>query len=342
MIGRKLPVSERALVLHRESLVLDCHSHFLLNACLFDRRFDQRAAKPAFYNPFKNTLDLESVLAGGINSLAFTAYIPGRPWVWNADAKADWILDTYERILGECAGKLVHCTTADQIRAVVKDGRLATFLAVEGGHHIRGKLEKLEHFYDRGVRSMTLTHFVSNYIADSNTSPYRPIGGLSDFGREVVREMERLGMMVDLCHCTDKAVFQVLDMATRPPMYSHAALKRHNRFPRNLTDDQVKAVAAAGGMIGLIFFLRYLGRFDFTINAVARQAADIAEMVGSKHLCIGSDMDGYTYTPWGFRDASDMPQFTQALIDYGFSDAEIRGILGENFLDYFSGFCSSK
>jgi len=338
MIGKKIPVGERALRLHRECLVLDCHSHFLLNACIFGRKFHHRAPKPAFFNPFKNTLDLESVKRGGVNAQAFTSYIPGRPWVKDADDKTDWILDTYERIVEECGGRLVHCTTPAEIRAAVGLGRLATFLTIEGAHHLRGKVEKVTHFYERGVRMMSITHFVSNGIADSTTSPYRPIGGLSDLGREVVREMERLGMMVDLSHCTNPAIFQVLEMATRPPLFSHAALRRHNRLARNLTDGQVKAVAEAGGLIGLIFFLRYLGRFDFTVRAVARQAADIAEMVGAEHLCVGTDMDGYTYTPWGFRDASDWPQFTQALVDYGFDDDEIRGILGENFLRFFEQF----
>ncbi|MBM4356301.1 MAG: peptidase M19, partial [Deltaproteobacteria bacterium] len=200
------------------------------------------------------------------------------------------------------------------------------------------KLENVEHFHRRGVLMLTITHFVSNGIADGNWSPYRPLGGLSGFGREVIREMERVGMVVDVAHCTDKALSQVFEIATRPLLCSHGALRRYKNIERNLTDDQVRALAQQGGLFGLIFFPKYLGRSGRDIRSVARQAADVAELVGVEHLCLGSDMDGYTYTPMGFRDASDWPQVTQALIDVGFDDVEIRGILGENFLSWLEAF----
>jgi len=335
MIGPKIRVSEHALRLHRESLVLDCHTHFLINGWLFKRKFHESGPRPLVYNPFHNELDLHSALAGGVKAIAFTSYIMGWPWLKGTDRYTASILDRYFDIVDECSGSLVHCTTPEEIRAAVAAGKIAAFPAIEGAHVLEGKLENLSELHRRGVRLVTLTHFLSNGIADGTTSPYRPIGGLSRFGREVLHEMERLGMMVDVAHCTRDAFFQVLEVAQKPVIYSHGALRRYKDIERNLADDQVRALASAGGLFGLIFFPKYLGSSGYTIRAVARQAADIAEMVGPRCICVGSDMDGTTYTPIGFRDASDWPQLTQALLDAGFNDTEVNGILGENFLRFF-------
>ena len=336
MLGQPYPVSEQALALHRDSLVLDCHSHFLINGTLFRRKFHRRAPRPWFYNIFKNQLDLESATRGGVNVLSFTTYLPGPPWNFHADRSTEHSLDRYAEILDECAGKLVHCISPGEIREAVAMGKLATFLSIEGGHVLKGNIENLEGLYRRGVRMLTLTHFVSNGISDASYSPYRPLRGISDFGREVVREMERLGMMVDVAHCTDTALRQVLETALRPVIYSHGALRRYKKgFERNLTDDLAREIARAGGMIGVIFFHRYLGSAGWTMRAVGRHAADMADLCGPEALCVGTDLDGGTYTPWGFYDASDWPQFTQVLIDFGFSEPEIKGILGDNFLRWW-------
>jgi len=324
------------LALHRESLVLDCHAHFLIHGMAAGRKFHQTHKRPWFYNPTKSMLDLGSVTRGGVNALAFTSYAAGLPFRRNIGAYTDAILDRYQEILHECGGQVVHCVSPDQIRAAASDDKLASFLTIEGGHVFEGDLGRVEHFYNRGVRMTTLTHFISNGIADSCQSPYRPLGGLSPFGREVIDTMERLGMMVDVTHLSDPAMRQALDMISRPPITSHTALRRYNpTLERNITADTAREIARAGGMIGIIFFMRYLGASGFDMHSPARHAADIAEMCGSECLCVGTDIDSPIYTPLGFVDASDWPQFTQALINVGFSDNEIRGILGENFLRYW-------
>jgi membrane dipeptidase len=336
MLGRRIPVSERARRLHRESLVLDCHSHFLIHGYAFDRKFHQRHPRPWLFNPFKSTLDLDSVSRGGINALAFTTYIAGAPFRRDPGARTDGIIDRYETILAECGGKLVHCTTPQQVREASASGRVATFLTTEGGHVFEGRLDRIEHFYRRGVRMVTLTHFVPNGIADACHTSFRPHGGLTAYGREVIREMERVGMMVDVAHCSDPAMRQVLDFVQKPVLFSHGALRRYKpTLERNITDETAREIAASGGLIGIIFFLSYLGKAGFDLHAAARHAADIAEMCGPECLCVGTDLDSPIYTPAGFVDAGDLPQFTQALVNYGFSDDEIRGILGENFLRFW-------
>jgi microsomal dipeptidase-like Zn-dependent dipeptidase len=332
MIGRKVRVTPEAESLHRGSLVVDCHSHFLINGYLFRRRFDGKHSRPLVWNPFQNSLDLDSAVAGGVGALAFTTYVPGRPLPIASDRVTDRLMDRYFEIVAECGDRVVHCTTAAQIRDAAAAGKLAGFLAIEGGHVLRGRLETLEHFASRGVRMLTLTHFLSNEICDGTASPWRPHKGLSPFGREAVRAMEQLGVLVDVAHCTQDAMEQVIAAASRPVVYSHGGLRRYRDLERNLTDDQVRSIAETGGLVGIIFFWRYLGSSGNDIRAVARQCRDVAEMVGPQHLCLGSDMDGTTYLPPGFVDASDWPQVTQALLDEGFHNDEIRGILGENFL----------
>jgi membrane dipeptidase len=336
MLGRKIPVSERAAALHEDVIVLDCHAHFLIHGRGLKRKFNQTHSRPWFYNPLKSMLDLDSVTRGGVNALAFTSYAAGVPFRRHPGAYTDSILDRYFEIVAECQGRVVHCCTPDDIRAAVDQGRLASFLTIEGGHVFEGSLERIGHFYARGVRMTTLVHFVSNGIADSCQSPYRPLNGLSRFGREVIRTMEQLGMMVDVTHLSDPAMRQTLDLVSRPPLSSHAALRRYNpTLERNITDDVVREIGSNGGMVGIIFFLRYLGAAGYDMHAPARHAADIADLCGAQCLCVGSDLDSPIYTPFGFRDAADWPQFTQALMDVGFADDEVRGILGENFLRYW-------
>lgn len=306
---------------------------------MHDRKFHIKGKRPWIFNPFKNSLDLDSAVKGSVNALAFTIYTPGKPFWHNTDATTHRIMDRYDQVIEECAGKVVHCNTASALQQAIAENRIASFLAVEGGHVLEGDLDNLHRFYERGLRMLTLTHFAPNGIADGTPIPYRPHKGLTDFGRRVIREMEQMGMMVDVAHCTDEAMYQVLESATKPVIYSHGFLRRYWNYERNIPDDLVKAIAQHKGLIGVIFYPKYFGRAGNDISSIARNARDIAEMVGPEHICLGSDMDGGTYMPKGFVDASDWPQVTQALLNEGFSEDETEGILGRNFVNYFEHIC---
>ncbi len=330
----KITVTPEAQALHDSALVLDCHSHFLINGYLRNRPFDHHGASPRFFNPLKNYLSLNKVRQGGINALAFTSYAPGRPLFWHTDTTTHKILDRYDAIVAQTPG-VTHCTSSAQIRSAVQAGNLALFPAIEGGHVLEGKLENVQAFYDRGVRLLTLTHFVSNGIADAAQSPYRPLKGISAFGKEVVAAMQRLGMLVDIAHCSDQAIYQLADMTSGPLVCSHSGLRRFKSLKRNLDDRAVRLVAETKGLFGIILFPNYLGNPDHvgrSLRSAARTARTVANLASPDILCLGSDMDGFTWLPQGMNDASDMPQFTQALMDEGFNASEIRGILGENFL----------
>ncbi len=336
-----ITVTPEAAELHDSSLVLDCHSHFLINGYLLRRPFNHKGASPRFYNPLKNALSLDKVRRGGLNALAFTTYTPGRPFFRKTDAATHRILDRYQELLRENP-ELLHCTTADQITEAWRQGRIAAFPAIEGAHVLEGRLENIDRFYDRGVRIVTLTHFISNGIADAAQSPWKPLGGLSSFGREVVQRMQQLGMLVDVAHCSDEALKGVMAAATGPVVCTHSGLRRFRNIKRNLDHWAVKAIAESGGLFGVILFPNYLGRAGTggtNLRAAAATARAVAEIADPSIICLGSDMDGYTWLPRGMADASDMPQFTQALLDAGFNKDEVVGILGGNFLRVFKKVC---
>jgi membrane dipeptidase len=200
---------------------------------------------------------------------------------------------------------------------------IGALLGIEGAHALDGDPANLDPVFDAGYRMIGLTHFFDNAFAGSahGTAGY----GLTDAGRQLVRRMEERGVVLDLAHLSPAGVDDVLAMATRPPVFSHGGVRGTCDNVRNLSDDQARAIAAAGGVIGIGYFeWAICGRSVEHVVAAIRYAA---ELVGDRHVALGSDFDGAT-TP-GF-DTSQLPALTQALLDQGFSEPAIRGILGGN------------
>ncbi|MBM4373093.1 MAG: membrane dipeptidase, partial [Deltaproteobacteria bacterium] len=337
MRGPKIPVSPEARALHAAALVVDLHSHYLIGGTFLGRDFYTRHPAPRLFHPMPTTVSHPALLEGGVSVSAFTTYVPGAPFFpGSARARTHRIIDRFEEVVRQGAGRLRPVTTAADMRRAKADGVLGGFLGVEGAHVLEGEPDELDRLHARGVRMLTLTHFVSNGVADGTSSPWRPLGGLSDFGREVVRRMDRLGMLICTAHCTDRAFDQVLETASGPVICSHGALRSFEGIERNHTEDQVRRLAGTGGLMGVMFFPRYLGRRAGTdARAVAVHAARIAEVAGAGAVGLGSDMDSPIWLPRGFDDAGDWPQLTQALLDVGFGRDEVLGILGGNALQVF-------
>lgn len=204
---------------------------------------------------------------------------------------------------------------------------LAGILAIEGLHALDGQLSNLDTLYAAGYRMMGLTHFFDNEVAASAHGVSK--GGLTPLGREVVRQMQQKRIIVDLAHLAPASVDDVLRMATRPVVVSHTGVQATCPGPRNLSDDQIRRIAANGGLIGI-------GYWDAAVceigaRSTARAMRHIATLVGAQHVALGSDFDGATQVPF---DASQLVQMTQALRDEGFTEDEVRGIMGENALRF--------
>jgi membrane dipeptidase len=275
---------------------------------------------------------------------------------------------------------LTLATTAAEIRTARKEGKVAVLLGVEGGHMINSDLSVLHRYAGLGVRYMTLTHSGNDEWADSSTDK-AVHNGLTAFGKDVVREMNRIGMMVDISHVSDKTFYDALEVSQAPLLASHSSCRSICDAPRNMTDQMMKELAVKGGVIQINYHVGFLSqefrdaeRRDPKINeAIAQEVTKrcggdanegcmliegdkvtrqyvakgtlprvgyrkiiehidhAVKVAGVEHVGLGSDFDGANM-PYGMEDASMLPKITRALLDKGYSEDDVRKILGENTL----------
>ena len=219
----------------------------------------------------------------------------------------------------------------DQLLAARAGGAKITgaLLAIEGAHAMEGDPENLRTLFDAGYRMIGLTHFFDNRYAGSAHGVEK--GGLTELGRQTIRDMEQLGVIVDLAHLAPKAIDEVLEIATRPMVVSHTGVRGTCDNRRNLSDEHIRRIAKADGVIGIGYWdMAVCGR---TPADIAGAIAYVVRLVGADHAAFGSDYDGGTTV--GF-DTSFLPVLTQALIDEGLNDTDIRKILGQNVLRLLS------
>lgn len=202
---------------------------------------------------------------------------------------------------------------------------IGVLLSVEGLHNLEGDIASLPRLYDAGVRMAGLTHFFDNELAGSMHGESK--GGLTPMGRDVVRQMERMGMIVDIAHCSHACVAEVLAMARRPVVSSHGGVQATCPGNRNLTDDEIRGVAATGGVIGIGYWDSAV--CDISPAGIVRAMAHVRDLVGIAHVALGSDFDGTVTTRF---DTAHLVQITQAMMRAGFSESEIRAVMGGNAL----------
>jgi membrane dipeptidase len=318
-------------------------------------------------------VDLPRLKEAGILAPFFALWAPMYYRGGEAVRRTLQMRDAMQSILDAHPDRIELATTAAEVRRIAAAGRIAAVLTVEGGHQIADDLAVLRVYHRLGVRSMTLTHFRSNNWVDSSTDRPRH-GGLSDFGRQVVKEMNRLGMIVDVSHVSDEAFFDVLEATTRPVIASHSSCRALSDVPRNMSDDMIRALARNGGVISINFGAGFLNAGDAAalrqrIGAMAATEPDLAgraldefnaadyarefgqvfpasatledavahidhavRVGGVDHVGIGSDWDGINSVPAGLEDVSKMPALTEALLRRGYSESDVRRILGGNLL----------
>jgi membrane dipeptidase len=227
-------------------------------------------------------------------------------------------------------GSINAVDTAGQLDALLaarqKDKRaVGAMLTIEGLQNLEGKAANLDRLYDAGFRMAGLTHFFDNELAGSMHGLKK--GGLTPFGLDIVRRMEAKGMIIDIAHLSHKGVAEVLAMATRPVVSSHGGVQATCKVNRNLTDDEVRGVAKTGGIIGIGYWDGAL--CDTSPRAAAKAMKHVRDLVGIQFVALGSDYDGATTVRF---DTSQLVQVTQALMEEGFTAAEIRAVMGENAL----------
>ncbi len=331
--GRGDPIRERALALHERALVVDLHNDFLLKAALFGRDFAARGRGPFVYTPFWTDLDLPRCREGGVDALGFALWAGRRGPQFEQVSR---LLDRLDAILAANPVDVSLATTAAEIEAAAAAGKLAAFVGIEGGQAIEDDLEKLRALHRRGARYMSLTWNTSpSWARGSGERRRLPADGLSAFGRDVVREMNALGMLVDVAHASERTFWEIVETSRRPVFDSHAgcwAIKNHHR---NLKDDQIRAIAKAGGVVGVIFCTTFLGRFRADLTVVAEHIEHLMKIGGEEVVALGSDFDGFVPLPAGLRDVRDLPKLTELLLRRGHAESTVENLLGRNFLRTF-------
>jgi membrane dipeptidase len=231
-------------------------------------------------------------------------------------------------------------STADDVERIVNEGRIASMMGVEGGHSIEGSLDNLARLYDEGCRYMTLTHSRSLAWADSATDEPKN-NGLSDFGEDVVREMNRLGMLVDLSHVSPDVMRQAIKLSEAPVIFSHSSARAINEHPRNVPDDVLQLTHDHGGVVMVNFYSGFIAptaqikqdaKARGTIHDVVDHIEHIIRVAGVDHVGIGSDYDGVPRLPEQLEDVSTYPRITQELLNRGYDKVAIHKILGGNVM----------
>jgi membrane dipeptidase len=200
---------------------------------------------------------------------------------------------------------------------------IGAMLGIEGAHALEGKIENINLAYEAGVRMIGPTHFFDNELGGSAHG--ENLGGLTDFGKEVIRKMNELGIFIDLAHCSPAIVDDVLAITTAPVMVSHTGVRAVLDSQRNMSNDQIKKIAANGGIIGIAFFVMAVGEPELP-NIIA-SIRHIRDLVGIKYVALGSDYDGSVAVPF---DITGLPLIVEGLIKDGFTEQEIRAVMGEN------------
>ena len=321
-----MTVSDEAKAVHASALIVDLHCDILLTTAFLRWNWSRRHGT-LLGSPLMGHCDLPRMKEGNLGCLGLG--IVTNPL--SGPRAIDKMLTRMEQKMVEHADELELATTAQAIRSARQRGRIACFGGLEGVHSMKGKLDMLESYRDRGMRYVGFAHFSKNeackpmvgWGADKTT-------GLSDFGRLLQAACERLRMVVDVAHVNRAGVMELCALATQPVICSHTACTHIFNSPRGLDDAQIKAIADTGGVIGVIFVSFFLGAGG--LQQVVRHLTHIKDLVGVEHCALGTDWEGWALYPKDLNSADKLPLLTQALLDAGWTPDEILKTYGENFL----------
>lgn len=355
-------VAARAKKIHFSSLILDTHID-VTPKLQGDWKFGERHTT--------GHIDLPRMKEGGLNGLFFSIYMSGTVTGPKAVNDALQRIAAVHKLAEDMPDKVMLCKTAADVRLAHRQGKIAGLMGMEGGHMINNSLPVLRMYAELGVRYLTLTHSVNTDWADSSGDQPKH-NGLTDFGKDVVRELNRLGVMVDISHVADKTFWDALEVSKAPMIASHSSCRAISGHPRNMTDEMIKALAAKGGVIQINYLDSFIDPqlYEYTqkTQAARRELMQkyqsepretvfpkireelakqfgappqanwerivehidhAVKLVGADHVGLGSDFDGGSM-PVGMEDCTKLPQITEALLQKGYKETDIRKILGLN------------
>ena len=360
----------RARALHRQSPLIDGHNDYPMALREHDPAASLDTLDISKPQPSIMT-DLPRLKEGGVGGQFWSVYVPVERRGADAVTATLGQIDIVYRMLRRYPQALELALSADDIERIFKSGKIASLIGMEGGHSIDNSLANLRMFYRLGARYMTLTHSSNTAWADSATDTPK-FGGLAPFGEDVVKEMNWLGMLVDLSHTSPDTMEDALRVTQAPVIFSHSDARAINDHPRNVPDNILQMLPKNGGIVMVTFVpgfvspkvnawnkeqtaeqdrLKALYPGDAakvkegvdawtnahpmpqaTVPEVADHVDHIRKVAGIDHIGIGSDFDGITQTVQGLSDVSMYPNLTAELLRRGYSDADVKKILGQNLL----------
>jgi len=273
-------VSPRARQLHDRAIVIDSHDD-TTQRLYYDKTFDIGVRHA------DGNVDIPRMREGGLDALFFSIWVPGDVTGAPAVKKANELIDAVEAAVRTHPKDLVLAKSAADIRRAAAEHKIAALMGMEGGHMINDSLQQLREYAGRGVRYLTLTHFKNNDWADSSTD--KPAhNGLTPFGKDVVRELNRLGMMVDISHVADKTFYDALEVSRAPVIASHSSCRVISQHPRNMTDDMLRALAKNGGVVMINYHVSFLSD-EFRIASEKKSGDIVTQNQAAEKKCGGDE-----------------------------------------------------
>ena len=364
--------------LHRNAIVIDTHNDVLSSATMKGLNIENDLSD-------KTHSDIARFKKGGIDVQVFSIFCDERFGKDTAFKFANLEIDSLYAIVGRNDDKMMMVTNPAQLQQAVLQQKMGCMIGVEGGHMIEDSIAYLDSLYKRGARYLTLTwnnstSWATSAMDETTKKDSLPFKGLTPFGKQVVKHMNELGMMVDLSHVGEQTFWDAINITSKPVIASHSCAYRLCPVFRNLNDEQIKAIGKNGGVIHLNFYSGFvdstflprarafnelhraerdslqklkwtnydieeylLGRYPEAASKLRPSLSQlidhidhIVQLIGTNHVGIGSDFDGISSAPQELKDVTSMPLITQALLKRGYSKAEIRKILGENFIRVFT------
>lgn len=338
-------IFSRAKRIHRSSYVIDSHCdtpmffHYpQVNIVENDKLwvdpadFGEKDEPPLLY---EIKVDARKMRQGRVDAVFMVAYIPQSTPADETYGKADRLLNTIIIQAKGSDNRISIATSYAELCNNKRNGIPTVFLGIENGCALAGNLDNIDYFYRLGVRYITLCHNGDNLLCDSAMQSLDTHNGLSEFGRQVVLKMNAVGMMVDVSHVGEKSFWDTVALSTKPIIASHSCCKALRNHPRNLTDEQIRAIARSGGVVQICLYKHFLADTDVaTVADAVRHIKHVVELVGVDYVGIGSDFDGGGEIA-GATSENQLINITKALIKEGFDDDEISKILGGNLLRVF-------
>ena len=334
--------------LHEDALVIDAHNDTIVGLLRRGAQSVLGSDAPARTEPQSliaylrgapdsTEVDIQSnepkMRAGGVD-VGFFAIDNTRAW----GNHLAYVLDGFGWFHAEVAAhseQIAIVTSRAEIEAAKRAGQVAAVLAVENSEALERSLHVLPMLYRLGVRAMTITHSIRTWAGDGERVPESG-GGLTQFGRDLVRAMNELGMLVDVSHLSVPAFRDVLDATSAPVVATHSSCRALNEHGRNLHDDQIKAIAAGGGVMGVSFVHHFVAWENPTLERYLDHIEHAVEIAGIEHVGMGSDFDGGSFL---LKDATEVPLITKGLLARGWSEPDLRKFLGLNLLRVLGQVC---